>query len=206
MDFARIATDLLSSLGYGGLSVGLILDSFGIPIPSEVLLAVGGALAATGRFNVWVVLFLGTSAQLVGGLVGYWIGRYGGYPFLRKYGKYVFISEKDLERTHVAFEKYGPLLTMGGRCLPVIRGLVAYPAGIAKMRLDLFVLYTTIGSFVWSVLFIWLGYKLGENLGVVDKWLHDFSILVVLLIVGLVIWHFRSHMRSALSRPKKNTD
>jgi membrane protein DedA with SNARE-associated domain len=123
IDFTRIAMDLMSQLGYTGMTIGLILDSFGIPIPSEVLLAVGGALAATGRFELWLVFVLGTLAQLVGAMVGYWIGRYGGYPFLERYGKYVFISKHDLKRTHEAFEKYGPFITMAGRCVPVIRKL-----------------------------------------------------------------------------------
>lgn len=206
MDFVKIATDLMSSLGYWGMSVGLVLDSFGIPIPSEVLLAIGGALAGTGRFNVWVVLFLGTAAQLAGGLVGYYIGRYGGYPFLQKYGKYFFISHRDLQRTHQAFEKYGPALTMAGRCLPVVRGLVAYPAGIAQMRLGLFVLYTTIGSFLWSALFVWIGYKAGENLGIINQWMHDFSIVVVLLIGLFIVWHFRSHLAEAWKRRKKTSE
>lgn len=205
MDFTKLATDLLSQLGYGGLTVGLVLDSFGIPIPSEVLLAVGGALAAQGRFNVWWVLVLGTVAQLVGGLVGYAIGRYGGHPFLERYGKYLFVSKKDLQKTHETFEKYGPLMTMGGRCVPVVRGLIAYPAGIAEMRLDLFILYTTIGSAVWTVLFVWLGYTLGDHLEVVNAWLHEFSLLVVVLIVAAVIWHFRGALRRRGRRKKPET-
>ncbi|QQR53002.1 hypothetical protein IPG36_02770 [bacterium] len=98
MDFGQIALDLISALGYAGMAFGLVVDSFGIPIPSEILLAVGGMLAAQGKMNVWVVLTLGTLAQLVGGLVGYAIGRYGGYPFLEKYGKYFLISHKDLQK------------------------------------------------------------------------------------------------------------
>lgn len=193
MDFAKLATDMLSQLGYVGLTIGLIVDSFGIPIPSEVLLAVGGALAATGRFNVWWVMFLGTAAQLVGGLVGYAIGRYGGYPFLLRYGKYVFISKRDLERTHQSFEKYGPWLTMAGRCLPVIRGLVAYPAGIARMNIWSFILYTTIGSAAWTALWVFIGYQLGENLDVINSWMHDFSLVVVAGLLLLIVWHFRHH-------------
>ena len=202
MDFTRIATELISSLGYWGLSAGLVLDSFGVPIPSEVLLAVAGALAATGRFNVWVVLVLGTVAQLIGGLIGYYLGRYGGYPLLDRYGKYVFISKRDLRRTHEAFEKYGPWMTMGGRCLPVVRGLIAYPAGIARMRLGEFILYTTIGSAVWTVLFVWLGYVLGDHLEVVNGWLHQFSLIIVMGIVLTVGWHFRHHLRDLHQRTR----
>lgn len=192
MDFTKIAMDLLSGLGYGGLSVGLILDSFGIPIPSEVLLAVGGALVATGRFNLWVVIALGTVAQLIGGLVGYAIGRYGGYPFLERYGKYLLVSKRDLDKTHAVFERYGALMTMVGRCLPVVRGLIAYPAGIARMNIWKFIFYTTFGSAVWTVLFVWLGFTLGDNLDSIMGVFHDFSLLIVGAALAWVIWHFRA--------------
>lgn len=203
MDFSKLATDLLSELGYMGLTVGLILDSFGMPLPSEVILAFGGALAAQGRFNVWIVIILGTIAQVIGGLIGYVIGRYGGQPFLERYGKYVLISKRDLRKTHEAFEKYGPLLAMGGRCVPVVRGLIGYPAGIAEMRVSLFIIYTTLGSAVWTVIFVWLGYALGENISVMNKWLHEFSILIVIAIVAAVLWHFREPLRELVKGKKK---
>jgi membrane protein DedA with SNARE-associated domain len=192
---------MMERLGYAGMAIGLVVDSFGIPIPSEVLLAVGGALAATGQFELWIVFVLGVSAQLVGGLIGYAIGRYGGLPFLEKYGKYVFISKKDLNKTHDAFVKYGIWMTMAGRCIPVIRGLIAYPAGIARMRLDTFIIFTTLGSAVWTALFVWLGYTLGENLGVIDDYLHELSILIVVVMVVAIIWHFRSHLKKLKRKP-----
>lgn len=204
VDFTKIATDLMSQLGYTGMSIGLVLDSFGIPIPSEVLLPIAGALARVGRFDPWVVFIIGTLAQLVGGLVGYAIGRYGGHPLLERYGKYILISKRDLDRTHQAFEKYGPWLTMAGRCMPVIRGLVAYPAGIAEMNLAKFILFTTIGSAVWTGLFVYLGYRLGDNLGVINTWLHEFSLVVIVAIIILAGWHFRHPLANAIKRSRRN--
>lgn len=204
MDLTRLALDLLSTLGYTGMGVGLVLDSFGIPIPSEVLLAAGGALAASGRFNVWIVFIIGVLAQLVGGLVGYWIGKYGGLPFLERYGKYVLISQKDLAKTHDAFEKYGPLLTMLGRCVPLIRGLIAYPAGIAGMRLDKFILYTTIGSTVWTALFVWIGFTVGDNLDAINPYMHELTLGVVILVIAGAAWHAREPIMKLWRR--KTTD
>lgn len=201
-----MASDLMSQLGYAGMAVGLVLDSFGIPIPSEVLLAVGGALAATGRFNLWIVFLIGVIAQVIGGLIGYAIGRYGGLPILEKYGKYVLISKKDLKRTHDAFEKYGPILTMVGRCVPLVRGLIAYPAGIAGMRLDKFLLFTTIGATVWTALFVWLGYTVGDNLTEVEGVFQKFSILIVLAFVAWVVWHFREPVLEWRHRRQKPRD
>jgi len=197
VNYTQIAGDLLSQLGYVGLATGLILDSFGIPIPSEVLLAIGGALAATGRFDVWVVFILGVAAQVTGGLIGYGIGKYGGHPILERYGKYVFITKKDLDRTHAAFEKYGAWMTMLGRCLPVVRGLIAYPAGIAGMNLGKFLLYTTIGSAVWTALFVWVGFTVGDNLGSISKYMHVLSLGVVLAVVAWVIWYYMHRRRSS---------
>jgi membrane protein DedA with SNARE-associated domain len=164
-------------------------------------LAVGGALAATGRFELWIVFVLGVSAQLVGGLVGYAIGRYGGLPFLQKYGKYVFISQKDLQKTHDAFVKYGIWMTMAGRCIPVIRGLIAYPAGIARMRLDTFIIFTTLGSALWTAIFVALGYYLGDNLGIINEYLHELSILIVILMLAGIVWHFRKHLKKLKRKP-----
>jgi membrane protein DedA with SNARE-associated domain len=194
IDFTALALNLMSHLGYWGMTIGLVLDSFGIPIPSEVLLMIGGALSATGRFNPWVVFVLGTLAQLIGGLIGYLVGRYGGEPLLERYGKYVLISNRDLERTHRAFEKYGALLTMVGRCVPLIRGLIAYPAGVAEMRLPKFVVFTTIGSAIWTALFVYLGYMVGDHLEVVEPWIKRFTVLIILLIGLWVVWHVREHL------------
>lgn len=203
MDFTKIATDLMSQMGYVGMSIGLILDSFGIPIPSEVLLMVGGALAAVGRFDPWIVFILGVLAQVIGASIGYVIGRYGGQPLLEKYGKYVLISKKDLRRTHEAFEKYGNWMTMAGRCMPVIRGLVAYPAGIAEMNVTKFLIFTTLGSAVWTAIFVYLGYVLGDNLEVVNEWLHELSLVIVLGIIALVVWHFRDRLWAKKVREDK---
>ncbi len=204
MNFSQIALDLISALGYAGMAVGLILDSFGIPIPSEILLAVGGMLAARGTMSWPVVLVFGTLAQLVGGMVGYGIGRYGGYPFLAKYGKYFLISQKDLAKTQVAFDKYGPLLTMAGRCLPVIRGLVAYPAGIAQMKVGSFVLYSLIGSFVWSSLWVWLGYTVGEHFEAISHRMNQVAVVLIVLIILYVLWHVRERLLKAIKNLRKS--
>jgi membrane protein DedA with SNARE-associated domain len=94
-------------------------------------------------------------------------------------------------KTHDAFEKYGIWLTMAGRCIPVIRGLIAYPAGIAKMRLSTFIIFTTLGSTIWTALFVYLGYVFGDNLHLMNEYMHELSIVVAVLLVLAVVWHFR---------------
>ena len=191
ISLSQIAIDLISSLGYGGLAAGLFVDSFGIPIPSEILVPLATVLAAQGRFSYPAVFIIATLAQLVGGLVGYYVGRYGGEPILERYGKYVLISKHDLARTHRAFAKYGKWITMAGRCLPGIRGLVGYPAGVAEMNLGLFVLYTTIGSAVWTLVLMGLGIVVGNNLATFDNIASRFSLAGIAIVAGILVWHFR---------------
>lgn len=187
----QVATNLISQLGYGGLSLGLILDSFGIPIPSEVLVPLATVLATTGRFNPWAVFIVATLAQVLGGVVAYAIGRYGGEPILERYGKYVFITKKDLARSHRVFDRYGRWLVMVGRCVPGIRGLIGYPAGVAEMRFWVFALFTAVGSAAWTLVLMLMGYWLGKNLNMIDQIATQFSLaglLVVVLVVGWFVW------------------
>jgi membrane protein DedA with SNARE-associated domain len=173
------------------LGLGLFIDSFGIPIPSEILVPLGTVAAMQGRMALWAVFVLGTLAQVAGGLAGYLIGRYGGEPILERYGKYVLISKRDLARTHRAFEKYGRWITMVGRCVPGIRGLVAYPAGVAEMNLGAFLAYTALGSAVWTAVLMLFGYMIGDHLDVFDRLAGQFSLICIALVLGLVAWHFR---------------
>ncbi len=191
MSLTQIASDMISGLGYLGLFMGLFLDSFGVPIPSEVLIPVATVLGLQGRFDMIAVFLIGTLAQVLSGLVGYFVGRYAGREVIERYGKYLLISKRDLHRTERTFEKYGPMLTLAGRCVPVIRGLIAYPAGIAEMPLRRFLIYTTIGSAVWTAFLMYLGYLLSNNLELIDKIGHQFSILIVLALLAAIAWHFR---------------
>lgn len=186
-----IATDLISNLGYGGLTLGLVIDSLGVPIPSEVLIPVATILAEAGRFNLYAVFIIGTLAQVVGGLISYYIGRVGGLPAAEKFGRYILVSRHDLERTHDVFAKYGRVMAVVGRCLPVIRGLVGYPAGIAKMPVVEFTIFTAIGSAIWTGLLMYLGSVLSQHLEVIDSTMNKFSVLIVLLLIGAALYHFR---------------
>ena len=200
MNLTQIAFDLISKLGYGGLFFGLFIDSFGIPIPSEILVPAATALVSEGKFTLVGVFIVAVVAQTLGGLAGYLIGRYAGEPFLLKYGKYVFISHRDLARTHLAFQKYGRVLTLVGRCLPVIRGLIAYPAGIAEMPIGTFLIYTTVGSAVWTAFLMYLGYLLGGHLELIETYGHQLSYLIIGLVLVAVGWHVRQVLKSRQPR------
>jgi membrane protein DedA with SNARE-associated domain len=189
MNLTQIALDLISNLGYTGLFLGLFLDSFGIPIPSEVLVPLATVLALQGRFSLAIIFFVAVLAQVAGGLTGYYIGRYAGEPFLEKYGRYVLISRRDLARTRSAFDKYGRWFVMIGRCIPVIRGFIAYPAGITEMPIPTFLIYTAIGSAFWTAILMAQGLLLKNNLALIDSVIQKFSYLIIGLIIIYVAWH-----------------
>jgi membrane protein DedA with SNARE-associated domain len=196
MSLTQIATDLISSLGYVGLAVGLIVDSAGVPIPSEVLIPLAGVLARQGRFTFVAVFIIGTLAQTLGAILAYWAGATEGLVLAEKYGKYVLFSKKELNKTHQAFEKYGAWLAFFGRCVPVIRTYIGFPAGVARMNFPVFVIASLAGSAAWTLLLGWAGYALGsaERLHQFDAVLHKFSLLIVGLIIIAAIWYVKKHL------------
>src|SRR5699024_675448 len=178
-NLTQLAIDLIANLGYGGLTIGLILDTAGIPIPSELLLLLGGAVAAQGTFTLPMVIIIGTLAQTIGGFIAYGIGAYGGTPLVERYGRYVLISSKELDNANRWFEKYGGWLIFVGHCLPFIRTYVSFPAGIARMPKMKFLLTTIGGSFIWTVLLSLLGFLLGDHVQQINAIFHKFSYLFV---------------------------
>ena len=194
------AIEMIQSAGYAGLALGLIVDSAGVPIPSEVLIPAAAVGAERGTFSLPAVVIIATLAQLFGGIIAYEIGRYGGLPLLQKYGKYFFISQKDLSYTHDKFVKYGYWLAMTGRCVPVIRGYVGFVAGIATMPRTTFWLATLIGSFVWTVILTALGWYVSDNVEAIDRAFRPFAIIIVMIIVAAAGWW----LYHRVSKPKSS--
>lgn len=190
---SELATSMIATLGYGGLAFGLFVDSAGVPIPSEVLLPLAGALAKQGRFELWIVIAIGALAQTAGAMFAYALGRGPGLGLVQRYGKYVLFSEHELLKTHKLFEKYGSWLTLFGRCLPGIRTYIGFPAGIAEMNFGLFSLASFIGSLGWTVLLTILGYQLADHLHQIDSFLSKFG--YVLAVAGIVAFIWFVHHR-----------
>lgn len=197
MSLTGVATGLISAMGYGGLALGLIVDSAGIPIPSEVLLPISGALINSGRFSFWPVIVIGVLAQTIGAVLSYWLGATGGLALVKRFGKYVFFSEHELKVTEKAFDKYGAWLTCLGRCVPVVRTYIGYPAGLSRMPFGRFLAASLVGSLVWTVFLTELGVKLAteERLAQIDALFHRFNIAIVILLGLGVIWYVRRHLK-----------
>jgi membrane protein DedA with SNARE-associated domain len=159
---------LIDHYGYLGLFFGLALGNIGLPIGTEILLPLAGALTVTGHLsNLWLTIIVAVAGELGGGTVGYAIGRFGGVPLIERYGKYIHFTHGRLMQVHAFFERWGTFAIFVCRFLPVLRGIAAIPAGIAEMNLTLFYLWTFLGSLIFCTVLILLGGALGAHIDAV---------------------------------------
>lgn len=170
----------INSAGYFGIFFTMILEGFSIPIPSEVILPLGGYIASKGTLNVLGVILAGSVGGTLGSLALYYISMLLGRGFIKRWGKYILISDKHLDTIEKWFGKYGNLTVFTMRLLPVVRGLISVPAGIAKMKVLSFTLYTFLGSLIWSAVLTYFGFQLGLS-GVSM----DIIWIVVFLLIGI---------------------
>lgn len=161
-------TETIFALGYPGIVALMALESSFFPFPSEVVLPPAGYLAAQGRMNAWIALGAGVVGSLIGALFNYVVAVRLGRPLLHRYGRYLLIKESSLDRAEAYFRSHGEISTFVGRLIPVIRQYISLPAGLARMRLDLFAVYTALGAGIWCAILTWIGWYLGtqaERLG-----------------------------------------
>jgi membrane protein DedA with SNARE-associated domain len=183
--------DLLHHAGYGGLFAAMTLANIGAPVGSEIVLPGAGLLAAQGYLSsVWLAIAVAVVAELTGQTASYAIGRFGGRPFIARFGKYMRFHEKELDRVHGFFERYGRFAIFICRFVPVIRGIVGIAAGIAEMPLLAFYLWTFLGSTLFCGGLIWAGYALREHsaavLGPIGKYTLIAAAVVVLAVIAIV--------------------
>lgn len=208
----ELVTQIYEAVGYLGVALWVAIESVIIPIPSEVILPFAGFLAADaaslepitgGRWNIPLLVVFATIGSLVGALVAYAIGYWGGRPLLTRWGRFLRFTEDDLVRTEGFFERWGSAAALVGRMVPVVRSLVSFGAGVGRMRLGPFVLFTILGSVPWNVALILTGYLMGENWNVIGSLLkqYEYLVLAILVVVALAwIWfRFIRPRRSAVA-------
>ncbi|HNR28889.1 MAG TPA: DedA family protein [Candidatus Dojkabacteria bacterium] len=185
----------ISTIGYPGVFISVFLESFFAPIPSEIILPFSGFVASTGKMNLIFVIVIATVAAYLGSLPFYFIGKWGEKPvinFINKYGKYLFIQQKDVDKVFGAFDKYGKGVVFFGRLIPMIRTLISFPAGVAKMQFARFSMYTLLGSLTWNILLTYAGYQLGDHWSVVSKWIEKYqNVILVLIIIAVLLYIIR---------------
>ena len=170
----------------------MVLEAVIIIIPSEAILATAGILAGRGIFSFWGAFITGLLGSVFCAIVIYFMGYFGGNSFVRKYGKYFFMKEDDLEKSDSWFNKYGLLAALIGRNIPIIRTLISLPIGIMRLSFWKFLLLTTIGSIPWTLLFVYLGYSLGNNWVIINVYIDKLKIpIIILLLYFLFRWVFK---------------
>ena len=186
---------IISSLGYPGIVLLMAIESACIPLPSEIILPFSGYLAFTGRFSLIGVATAGAIGCNLGSIVAYYTGVWGGRPFLLRYGKYVLVSPREIEIADRWFANYGPSTVFFSRLLPVIRTFIAFPAGVARMDLWKFNVYTFLGSWPWCYALAYAGYKMGEHWPELREYFHRFDTAIGALLVLAAIAYIWLHLK-----------
>lgn len=194
---SAVATFIIATIGrmgYRGIVLLMAIESACIPLPSEIVMPFSGYLAFTGRLNLWIVALAGAVGCVLGSLFAYYVGLRGGRPLVQKYGKYLLISQHDLDMADRWFERYGEITIFVSRLLPVIRTFISFPAGIARMRVVRFVVLTFLGSYIWCLALGWIGLKLGQHWDTLGVYFHRFDAVIVALAIAGLVWYVRRHV------------
>jgi len=182
----------IGNMGYSGLVLLMALESSFFPFPSEVVVPPAGYLAARGEMSIWLVVMAGIAGSLLGAVFNYWLAMRFGRPFFERYGKYLLVSQASLGQADKFFEKHGHISTFVGRLLPGIRQYISLPAGLTRMHLGLFCLFTALGAGLWVVMLALLGFWFGKNQEMLVPYLHRATKGAVafsfLLVAGYLWW------------------
>lgn len=179
--------DLIIKYGYFGMFMGMIFEAVIIIIPSELILATGGILAARRIFTLFNAFIIGLLGSVFCAIVIYLMGYFGGRPFIEKYGKYFFMKKDDIDKADNWFNKYGLLAAFIGRNFPIIRTFISLPLGMARVNFFKFILYTTLGSIPWTFAFVYVGYALGNNWTILLNYTSKLKLPIIILIIVLLI-------------------
>ncbi len=197
------ATDVYGFMGWGGVVFLMAVESAAIPFPSEIIMPLAGwKLVLERGSSSWYIMlagFYGGLGNLLGSLMAYWAGAAGGRPLLERYGRYVLITRKDLERADRWFAERGELTVFVTRLMPVVRTFISVPAGVARMNIWKFCVYTFLGAFIWSAGLAWGGYLLGENWESLRARARPFDIPIVIaigLLTAWYVWHKVKELRA----------
>jgi len=194
------ALSTISLLWYAGIFFLMMLESMVVPVPSEFVMPFAGFLVSQGNFNFILVIVASSLGSITGSLIFYYIGKTGGHTLVEKYGKYVLVDTEDIKKTEKWFNKRGELTIFIARLIPVVRHLISLIAGIGKMNVKKFTLYTILGATLWNGILTYLGFILGQHWNEVSQYVEELDIIIViLLIVGCLYFAYRH-----ITRKKKN--
>jgi len=193
-----LIVSVISSTGYVGVVMLMAIESACIPLPSEVIMPFSGYLVLTGRFKLVWVAVAGALGCNVGSAIAYYVGTLGGRPLAEKYGRYLLVSQHDLDRADRWFARYGDGTVFFARLLPVVRTFIALPAGIARMNFLRFNVYTFLGSLPWCLALAYAGVKLGERWTILRQYFHRFDTVIAVLIALGAVWFIHNRWKNRL--------
>ncbi|MBF0611901.1 MAG: DedA family protein [Magnetococcales bacterium] len=188
--FTQFLLELMGQLDYWAIFWLMAAESTVLPVPSELVMTPAGYLASQGKLELWLVVVSSSLGSIVGSLFSYWVALLVGRPFLLRYGNYCFVKPHHLVNTESFLQKHGEISIFTGRFIPGLRHLISVPAGIGRMRLLPFTLYTLVGATLWNLILTLVGYAIGENQDWIKSHLPQFVVggmVFALLVVGIYI-------------------
>jgi len=192
----------LLDLGYPGIIALMALESSILPVPSELVMPPAGYWAAKGQMSFPLALLCGVVGSVIGALANYYGAQLIGRPLIQRYGRYVLLSEKNLLRSERFFAQHGEISTLIGRLFPVIRHVISIPAGLHRMPLPKFILYTAAGAAVWCAILTWIGYFLGQHEGVLrSEEIHRYATRALLVLIPLSLVVIFIYVRRRRRKP-----
>ncbi|PLY09542.1 MAG: DedA family protein [Arcobacter sp.] len=190
----------VGSLGYLGIFIMMFLESSFFPFPSEVVMVPAGYLAFKGEMNMTIAIIAGILGSLAGALFNYFLAIKFGRKFLIKYGKYFFVNEETINKMENFFKEHGPISTFSGRLIPAVRQYISFPAGLAKMNIFLFSLYTTLGAGIWVIILALVGYFIGDNEQLIKEYLRYIVIAILITLSFVVYLYYKKYKRKSLTK------
>jgi len=200
---AEYATKLIDATGYPGVFILMTMESMVFPVPSEAVMPFAGFLVAESKFSFAGALIASTIGSIAGSLISYGIGMWGGHPFVNRFGKYLLLDREDLEFTERFFKRFGDITILICRFIPVVRHLISIPAGVARMNLLKFLMFTIIGAGLWNAFLTWTGLLLRQNWESVMKYSHIIDIVVVAVLAGMVAVYVWKHWKKRNMKRQK---
>lgn len=196
----------VGDLGYWGIFMMMFLESSFFPFPSEVVMIPAGYLAYKGEMNLFLAVFAGIAGSLAGAVFNYFLAMRFGRAFIQRYGKYVLIKEETLQKMEDFFAKHGHISTFSGRLIPAVRQYISLPAGLAKMNLLKFSLYTSLGAGIWVLILALLGYFIGHNQELISEYLRIIIVAILVFLAIFILIYVRLKLKKTIFPTNKERE
>lgn len=194
-EIAQTIVGYVGDMGYWGIFLLMFLESTFFPFPSEIVMIPAGYLAYKGEMNLYLAVLAGICGSIAGALFNYYLALHFGRKFILKYGRYFFISEQTLNKLELFFKNHGELSTFNGRLIPGIRQLISLPAGLARMNVPKFIFYSGLGSGIWVIVLVALGYFLGANEALISEYLQSATLIALVCVALITLFYIVRHKR-----------